>query len=272
MRRRATSRAAARGGLQPLRLATRDIYVARPLDGRRGDVGELAASIARHGLLSPLVVREEAQSGRYALVCGARRLLACRLLGIEEVDALRLDGDETDALACFLEEHACRREVPCADEARLIAHAEGLKGRFALPDGYLARRERLLALGERVLALAADAGLSLEQAEPLLLIAGEDKRLEAASLIAQRGLSGRGARRLVVGEERDARSGSGAREGRAMRRALDELSAACDRLRSRGMDARMSVRSQEGGFCVQITMKNSKSDRNMQEKSAQKEN
>jgi ParB family chromosome partitioning protein len=46
-------------------------------------LSQLADSIARHGLLQPLVVRRIA--GRYELVAGERRLRAARRAGLEKV-------------------------------------------------------------------------------------------------------------------------------------------------------------------------------------------
>ena len=46
-----------------------------------GDVEGLAASIAAIGLLNPITVDE---SGR--LLAGARRLVACKLLGLQQVE------------------------------------------------------------------------------------------------------------------------------------------------------------------------------------------
>lgn len=49
----------------------------------------LARSIAQNGLLSPITVRKDPTGGgRYFLIAGERRLLACRRLGYEEVPAI----------------------------------------------------------------------------------------------------------------------------------------------------------------------------------------
>lgn len=267
MKRRAARAGAAQGQEAVyLRLRTDEIYGGRPLRGKRADVTALAASIARHGLLSPVVVQKNARAGRYALVCGARRLAACRLLGVKEIDARLLEGDAWDALACFLEEHWCREAFSCFDEAALLERAdEGeVARRFALPEKALLRRLRLLLLGRRVLAYARETGLTLDQAEPLFMIPDETRRLEAASIIAQRDLHGRAARRLAAGERGESDTG-GAGKRRAMRGALGALSAVCERLRASGMDASLSVRSMEGGLCVQIALKNGENARAGQE-------
>ena len=96
-----------------MRLRTADIYGGMIPSRLREDetLPALAQSIARHGLLQPIVVQENLANGRYMLVCGARRLAACRMLGLEEIDAVNIPGDKPDAVACFLEEHFTRKGV-----------------------------------------------------------------------------------------------------------------------------------------------------------------
>ena len=77
-------------GAQFMRLHTADIYGGMVQPRLREDetLPVLAQSIARHGMLQPVVVQENRENGRYMLVCGARRLAACRMLGLDEIDAV----------------------------------------------------------------------------------------------------------------------------------------------------------------------------------------
>ena len=52
---------------------------------------ELAASIAQHGILQPLVV-EPGDEGRYKLQIGKRRMAAAKMVGLEKVPAIVLDA------------------------------------------------------------------------------------------------------------------------------------------------------------------------------------
>ena len=52
----------------------------------RGDMDLLRRSIARLGLISPLLVR--ARGDGYELIAGARRLSACRALGLSRVECV----------------------------------------------------------------------------------------------------------------------------------------------------------------------------------------
>ena len=243
MTRRRAAQAKAEGGTF-LRISTADVYGGQiPCRGDRqaqGELAALAASIARHGLLQPIVVRANAQAGRYALVCGARRLAACRMLGMKEIDARLIEGDDAEAAACFLEEHLTSLP-PCAiDEAQAAARVEEgrLRERFALPWGLLARRLRLLTLSAEVLALARRSNLTLEQTEPLLAVTDSGLRMEAASVIAARALTGGQARRLS----------------------------------RQGVNCRVTLHTQEQGMCVQILLKCGENSSKEQEKPAVSEN
>ena len=257
-----------------MRVRTEEIYGGYALSRHRADVTLLAASIAKHGLLSPLVVRRNAQMGRYALICGERRLTACRLLGFDEVDVLLIEGDGACAVACFLEEHWTRAPVSCVDEAQIAAHVGevALCAQLALPQESLLRRTRLGALGKQVCSFVREEGLSLEQTEPLLMIPDEGRRMEAATIIAQRSLSGSQARRLIAGspaENAQPRKNAG-RD--ALRMAIQELSATVDRFCKRGIDASVSMHSQDGGIGVQILLKSGENSDGGQEKKDAKEN
>lgn len=257
MKRRAARAAAqtADTGRMLMRVQVKDVYGGTVAGREQADetLAPLAASIARHGLLQPIVVRRNSQEGRYALVCGARRLAACRLLGLKEIDALCLDLDETAAAACFMEEH-CLRRAPCAmEEAQALSQLDrkALLACTALSRQAIEQRLSLLALPLRVQEIARQRELSLEQAQPLLGACGEERQVEAALIIAERSLTPAQARRLVFGPEKGSLQ-SGRR--RTVRAALEEVGALARRLRAQGVEASVSVHSQEGGMCVQILL------------------
>ena len=60
-----------------------------------GELGALAASVARHGVLQPLLVR--AHDGRFSLIDGRRRLAAARAAAMREVPCLVYTVDEEQA-------------------------------------------------------------------------------------------------------------------------------------------------------------------------------
>ncbi len=76
-------------------LAIRDIDATRSPDAR--EVEPLVRSIAKYGVLQPLIVRS--RGGRFELIAGARRLRAAVLAGLTEVPSLVHTCDDTRAQA-----------------------------------------------------------------------------------------------------------------------------------------------------------------------------
>ena len=89
--------------------------------GHRAVPGEelesLMRSIRRLGLLMPLLVRPRGDG--YELIAGARRLAACRALGMDEVECIVMPALEEECLLAALAENACRAAPPAADTEAL---------------------------------------------------------------------------------------------------------------------------------------------------------
>lgn len=85
-----------------------------------GDIEGLKCSIRRVGLLSPLLVRARG-AGQYQLIAGARRLAACRALGMDEVECIVMPALDEECLLAALGENACRA-APATDAVRRIRH------------------------------------------------------------------------------------------------------------------------------------------------------
>ena len=236
MKRRRQAAESQKKGVQAVRLRLADIYGGMISSRLKEDAAlpVLAQSIARHGLLQPIVVQENEENGRYMLVCGARRLAACRLLGMTQIDAVQIPGRKPDAAACFLEDHFTRQTVPFLKEAALLQRAE-VAEKCCLPEGEIRRRLAMLKLDEETQNAVMRGNLSLEQAEPLL-DAPKSNRVEVAGIIA----------------ENCAEHG----KRRAVRRATEEAQRLCDGLSAQGLHASLSVCAQGQGLCIQILIKN----------------
>ena len=108
-----------------------------------GELDALKHSIARLGLLSPILVR--ARGNGYELVAGARRLAACRALGMEELECIVLPALNEECLLAALCENSCRR-TPVPQRERQLrrdlerfhgyapADLDALAGRLAAPE------------------------------------------------------------------------------------------------------------------------------------------
>lgn len=79
----------------------------------RGDMDLLRRSIARLGLISPLLVR--ARGDGYELIAGARRLSACRALGLSRVECVIMPALDEECMLAALAENACRAEPRAQD-------------------------------------------------------------------------------------------------------------------------------------------------------------
>jgi len=80
-------------------------------------LAELASSIARYGLLQPIVVRQKADG--FELLAGERRLRAAQLAGVERLPALVRDVE--DPLEVALLENLQREDLSPLEEAEAIA-------------------------------------------------------------------------------------------------------------------------------------------------------
>jgi ParB family chromosome partitioning protein len=100
------------------------------------ELGELAASIATHGILQPIVVRAAADGG-YELIAGERRLRAARLAGLTEVPAVVRESSSNELLELALVENLQRTDLNPIEEAS--AYRE-LIDRFGLSHEAVARQ------------------------------------------------------------------------------------------------------------------------------------
>ena len=138
-------------------------------------IGELAESIARYGLLSPIIVRRGA-GGRYELIAGARRLRALRRLGLDTADALILPPGDRDTALLALVENLHREPLGYFDEAEAYRawmdehhlSQQALSQRLLKSPSAVANKLRLLKLPPSVRDVLQKAGLSERQSEALV--------------------------------------------------------------------------------------------------------
>lgn len=167
-------------------------------------LAELADSIARHGVLQPLLVRP-LPSGGYQLVAGERRWRASRIAGLTEVPVIIKEMDDREAAVFSLIENLQREDLDPIEEAKgyrkLIddfdlsqEEAAGLVGKSR---PVITNALRLLRLPEEVIALVTDGTLSAGHARALAGLEGEEKILETAKTVVSKKLSVRETEKLV---------------------------------------------------------------------------
>jgi ParB family chromosome partitioning protein len=81
-----------------------------------GDLTDLMASIDKHGVLEPLLVRRR-NGGRYELVSGERRFHAAMQVGLTEVPCIELAISDQHALEIALVENLQRQDLSPFEEA-----------------------------------------------------------------------------------------------------------------------------------------------------------
>lgn len=97
-----------------------ELNTRKDLDAGTEDTGleDLASSIREKGLLNPITVMKT-QDGRYDLIAGQRRFLACKRIGMQSIPAIiREKMDDTDATIISLVENVHRADMAPIDKAR----------------------------------------------------------------------------------------------------------------------------------------------------------
>ena len=170
----------------------------------------LADSIAVHGILQPLTVRE-LSSGYYQIIAGERRWRAARLADLSEVPAVIIEADDKKAMELALIENLQRQDLNPVEEAlgyRTLMEEHGLTqeetaNRVGKSRPAVANALRLLGLCPEVLERVRKNELSAGHARAILSIKSEKKQMEAAQKICALGLSVRQAELICKNMSRE---------------------------------------------------------------------
>ena len=135
---------------------------------------ELAASIAEHGVLQPILVRPV--SGGYQIVAGERRWRAARLAGLVEIPAVIKEMTDQEVGQAALVENLQREDLNPVEEAlgyhQLMEQfgmtQEQVAKKVAKSRPAVANAVRLLGLPEEVLAFLRAGSLTAGHAKALL--------------------------------------------------------------------------------------------------------
>ena len=157
---------------------------------------DLAASISRHGLIQPVIVRS-LLNGDYQIIAGERRWRAARMAGLTEIPVRVLDADDRSVAELALVENLQREDLNPMEEARgyqkLISDysltqeeaAAGVgKSRSAVTNAL-----RLLNLSAPVAELVERGVLSAGHARALLAVEDPALQLSVANQVIEKALS-----------------------------------------------------------------------------------
>ncbi len=156
----------------------------------------LADSIAEHGVIQPLTVRE-LSSGYYQIIAGERRWRAARLAGLKEIPAVIIEADDRKVMELALIENLQRQDLNPVEEAlgyqTLMAEhgltQEEAAKRVGKSRPAVANALRLLNLCPDVLQLLRDGKLSPGHARAILTLKTEKKQQEVAQKVCALDLS-----------------------------------------------------------------------------------
>ena len=163
----------------------------------------LADSIAEHGVIQPLTVRE-LSTGYFQIIAGERRWRAARLANLTEIPAVIIEADDQKVMELALIENLQRQDLNAVEEAlgyrSLLVEYGMSQDAIAASVGKsrpaVANALRLLHLPEGVQEMIRSNQLSAGHARAVLMLKTEKQQLEAAQKIVNLGLSVRQAETL----------------------------------------------------------------------------
>lgn len=150
-------------------------------------ITELAEDISQNGLLHPITVRPAA-GGKYEVVAGRRRVLACQKLGLEAVPAVvKADLSDRDGFLLSLSENAHRRNMTYKQQCHAIKRC------FAECDGDIEQVKEFTNLSKTTLKRYLEIAELPEDVIERLDSTGDDRlTLKDAQIIARGGTPGGG--------------------------------------------------------------------------------
>ena len=159
-------------------------------------LGELAQSIAEHGVLQPILVRPMLHGG-YQIVAGERRYRAARLAGLTEVPVIIREMTDSEAMELALIENLQREDLSPLEEA---AGYKTLIDEYGFTQDDVARTVgksrsavanmlRLLTLPDEVQDMVNAGRLSAGHARALLPIEDKENLVFAARKAADGGMT-----------------------------------------------------------------------------------
>lgn len=173
------------------------------LDFDEEELQALADSIAVHGVIQPLTVRETG-TGYYQIIAGERRWRAARLANLSDIPAVIVEADDKKAMELALIENLQRQDLNPVEEAlgyRSLMDEYGLTqedaaARVGKSRPAVANALRLLGLCPEVLELLRTGELTAGHARAVLTLKEPKKQQEAAKKILALSLSVRQAETL----------------------------------------------------------------------------
>ncbi|HEY3348293.1 MAG TPA: ParB/RepB/Spo0J family partition protein [Thermoanaerobaculia bacterium] len=243
------------GGLRTVPLALLDANRRQPRR-RFDDEGlvELSRSIAKTGILQPVLVTREGE--RYRILAGERRVRAARLAGLTEVPVVVREGvADRDHLLIALVENVQRRDLTALEEAEAYRHLredfgltqEDVAERVGKDRATVANALRLLKLPASVREALEAGALTAGHARALLPLSSAADQESLAKEIVRRGLPVRAV------EARVAALGKGGGGKKKKHRAVDADTRDAELRLGRALGTKVEIRRKKRGGEVRIS-------------------
>ncbi len=170
-------------------------------------IDDLAASIAEHGVLQPIIVTKK--DDYYQIIAGERRWRASKKAGLKTIPAIVRDYDEKKIREVALIENIQRQDLNAIETAKAIKelmeeHAltqEELAKTLGKSRSAIANTLRILNLDERVQEMVQEGKLTEGHARTLASIESPQKQYKLAMDIINLDLSVRDAEELTKEEK-----------------------------------------------------------------------
>lgn len=164
---------------------------------------ELAASIQRHGMVQPIVVRKN--GGRFIIIAGERRFRAAHIAGLSTVPVIIKELADDESMEVALIENIQREDLNPVEEAMAIRFLmqrhdltqQEVAERLGKSRPAIANSLRLLALPDSVLTLLRESKIQAGHARALAALKDEKTQEQIAQEIVEKGLSVRDVEQMV---------------------------------------------------------------------------
>ena len=172
------------------------------------EINELANSIKRYGLLSPIIVAKTGDN-HYMIVAGERRWRACKSLNLDKIKCQIINNEEEDLDFISLIENFQRKDLNPIEKAVAL---NNVMSKYELTQEELAEKLgkarstvtnilRILDLDSRVLDLLKEKKLTYKHCKTLLSIKDQEKQYQKALELIENYVSSTKAEEEIKQEE-----------------------------------------------------------------------
>ncbi len=176
-----------------------------PLRNDYNNIAELADSIAKIGLLSPILVRTTVNN-KLEVVAGNRRFKACKSLGWKKIVCHIVELDDKSAFEASIIENVQRKTLNIIEEGLAFKKyvkefgwggASELARKLSKSPSYVSKRMKILELPNDVLQLLSESEITASAGEELLSIKERDKQSKFATIAFHQSIPSKSLRRLI---------------------------------------------------------------------------